>query len=274
MKNLSILLFIFIAGILFSFNSIAVGNSNAQTLNNQNENEIVGEWLRMTYNGPVRINFKPDGIVEYDFGNTKKIDVTSSYQLKQDTIIFMDKEGDTCPEKGVYKLNVNKYYLAFGLIDDNCGGRIKKVSAFWVKPDHKKSLHELNSRISKTNSTDARLNRARMYMAMNQPKKAKPDFDYYINHEDASARIYVNRAATCFPDDMKGVVDDCNIAINIDPKNKNAYFLKGLALFDMGEKEKACESFKNAIESGFSILKVAERARCSEYWDKKFLNEE
>lgn len=274
MKNLFILLFMSIAGILFSFNSIAVGNSNDQTYNSQDGNEIMGEWLRMTYNGPVRINFKADGVVEYDFGNTKKIDVTSTYQLKQDTIIFMDKEGDTCPEKGVYTIDVNKHYLAFSPVDDNCGGRLKKVSAFWVKPDHKKSLNELNSRISKTNSTKARLNRARIYMAMNQPKKAKPDFDYYINHEDANARVYVNRASTRFPDDMKGVIEDCNTAINIDPKNKNAYFLKGLALFDMGEKEKACESFKNAIESGFSILKVAEKARCAEYWDEEFLNEE
>ena len=272
MKNLSILFFI--AGALFSFNSIAVENSDAQILNNQGANEIVGEWLRMTYNGPVRINFKPDGVVEYDFGNNKKIDVTSTYQLKKDTIIFMDKEGDICPEKGVYKMDVNKYYLAFSSIDDGCGGRIKKVSAFWVKPDHKKFLKELNSKISKTNSTEARLNRARMYMAMNQPKNAKPDFDYYINNEDANARVYVNRASARFPEDMKGVVEDCNNAIKIDPMDKNAYFLKGLALYDMGEKKRACESFKNAVEAGFSILKVAEKNKCAEYWDEKFLNEE
>jgi tetratricopeptide (TPR) repeat protein len=273
MRNLFVTFLFFITGFFLSFDLIAVGNSGNQSLSGQGENEIIGEWLRMTFNGPVRINFKANGEVEYDFGNNKKIEVTSNYQIKKDTIIFIDKEGDTCPEKGVYKMDVSEYYLAFSPVDDQCGGRIKKVAAFWVKPDHKKSMQKLSERISKTNSTEAHLNRARMYMAMNKPSEAKPDFDYYINHEDASPRIYVNRASTRFPDDLEGVVEDCNKAIELDPENMNAYFLKGLALNGLGEKKKACENFKMAIESGFTILKDAERNRCAEYWDDEFLKE-
>jgi len=66
---------------------------------------------------------------------------------------------------------------------------------------------------------------------------------------------------------MKGAVDDCNKAIALDPENKNAFFLRGLAEYELGEKEKACEDFSRAIELGFSILRIAEEQRCGEIWD-------
>lgn len=68
---------------------------------------------------------------------------------------------------------------------------------------------------------------------------------------------------------MEGAVYDCNNAIALEPDNKNAFFLRGLALYELGEKEKACEDFNRAIELGFSILRIAEEHRCSEYWDQE-----
>ncbi len=68
---------------------------------------------------------------------------------------------------------------------------------------------------------------------------------------------------------MKGAVDDCNKAIALEPDNKNAYFLRGLAKYELGEKEQACEDFSRAIELGFSILRIAEEQRCAEFWKNK-----
>jgi len=66
--------------------------------------------------------------------------------------------------------------------------------------------------------------------------------------------------------DMEGAVSDCNKAIALDPENKNAFFLRGLAHYELGRKEQACEDFSKAINLGFSILRIAEKQRCAEFW--------
>jgi len=65
-----------------------------------------------------------------------------------------------------------------------------------------------------------------------------------------------------------GVVADCNKAISLEPNNKNAYFIRGLARYELGEKEQGCEDFNKAIELGFSILRIAEQERCIDYWNQ------
>ncbi|MEN8186025.1 MAG: tetratricopeptide repeat protein, partial [Bacteroidota bacterium] len=168
-----------------------------------------------------------------------------------------------------YKIYKNDYYLAFDLVDDNCNGRIKTTMGFWTKPNFKELLEELDKKISDSPNANLYLNRARMYMAIGKPKKAKSDFDIYLESDTTNARVYINRAGTRFPDDMKGVLFDCNKAIALDSDNKNAYFLRGLALYELGEKKQACEDFSKAIELGFSILRIAEQEKCAEYWNKK-----
>ena len=69
---------------------------------------------------------------------------------------------------------------------------------------------------------------------------------------------------------MEGVVFDCNKAISIDPNSKNAYFLRGIARYELGEKEQGCEGFSKAIELGFSILRIAEQEKCAEFWDEAY----
>ena len=103
-------------------------------------------------------------------------------------------------------------------------------------------------------------------MAIGKSELAKKDFDIYIQNDTTNARVYMNRAATKFPNDFLGAIIDCNKSIAIDPNNKSAYFLRGIALYQTGEKEKACEDFYKAIELGFSILKQAEKEKCDEFW--------
>ena len=113
------------------------------------------------------------------------------------------------------------------------------------------------------------LNRARIYLATGITQQAKDDFDSYLLTDTLDARVYLNRAGTIFPNDLNGVVSDCNKAISLEPNNKNAYFLRGLARYELGEKEQGCEDFSRAIELGFSVLRIAEQERCIEFWDKE-----
>lgn len=96
-----------------------------------------------------------------------------------------------------------------------------------------------------------------------------PDFYNYIKSDSTNTRVYINRVGTRFTNDMKGGVFDCNKAIALDSNQKNANFIRGLALYELGEKDQACESFSKAIELGFSILKIAKQEKCAEFWNNE-----
>jgi tetratricopeptide (TPR) repeat protein len=229
--------------------------------------DISGQWVRIGPAGPVALNFKTDGMVEGDFGNDQTIEITSEYRLEGDHIVFNDKEGVACPGPGKYKIHINDYYIAFDLIEDNCAGRVRSTMGFWVRPDFNDLLSKLSDDIAGSADPEDYLNRARMYMAVGKSAEARQDFDQYIIHDQSDARVFVNRAGTRFPDDLHGAVEDCKKALALEPDNKNAYFLRGLALYGLGEKEEACGDFYRAIELGFVILKEAEYEKCATYWE-------
>lgn len=232
------------------------------------DNTIVGKWVRIGQTGPISFDFKENGLVEGDFGNDQTIDIVAKYELSGDTIKFIDTEGKMCQGIGQYKVNQTKYYLSFDLIEDDCGGRIKATMGFWTKPNFNDFIKTLDDEIAKSPKPDLYLNRARIYMATGMTNKAKNDFDNYLLTDTLDAGVYVNRAGTRFPNDLSGVVSDCNKAISLDPNNKNAYFLRGLARYELGEKKQGCEDFNKAIELGFSVLRIAEQEKCIDFWDK------
>lgn len=242
---------------------IVTGTLTAQENTNPN---LIGKWLRMSQTGPVALEFKPNGIVEVDFNNDQSVDVVSNYKIDKNTVEFSDKEGAMCPDPGVYKVEISDYFLSFDYIGDMCNGRTKMTMGFWTKSNFEELLDELSKNISDTKSKTLNLLRARIYLALGKSTEARKDLDIYLETNKDDARALINRAGTLFPADMKGVVEDCNKAIALEPDNKNAYFLRGLAFYELGQKGKACDDFARAIELGFSILKVAEEYRCSEYW--------
>jgi tetratricopeptide (TPR) repeat protein len=266
MKTKLILAVIVIIGIVSSCNQKTEKNDKKVETP---DNPLIGKWIRVGHYGPISFDFKENGLVEGDFGNDQTIDVVANYELSGDTIQFIDKEGKMCRDNGKYKIYQTDYYLAFDLIEDNCGGRIKITTGFWTKPDFNDLITKLEKEMSNSSKPDLYLNRGRLYMAIGKTKQAKGDFDTYILADSLNARVYVNRAGTRFPDDMEGVVFDCNKAISIDPNNKNAYFLRGLAWYELGEKEKGCEDFSKAIKLGFSVLKIAEQEKCAEFWNEE-----
>jgi tetratricopeptide (TPR) repeat protein len=230
---------------------------------------LIGKWVRIGLTGPISFDFKENGLVEGYFGNDQIIDVVAKYELEGDTIKFIDKEGKMCQGIGQYKVYQTKYYMSFDLIDDDCGGRIKTTMGFWTKPNFNDFINTLDDEIAKSPDPELYLNRASVFMATGMVQKAKEDFDNYLLTDTLNSRVYLNRAGTRFPNDLSGVVSDCNKAISLEPDNKNAYFLRGLARYELGEKEQGCEDFSMAIELGFSVLRIAEQDKCVGYWDKK-----
>ncbi len=230
---------------------------------------LAGKWVRMTPSGPVGITFTSGGTAEVDFGNDGSTDVLSGYTLKDDTIIFTDRGGEMCPQSGAYRMECNDCYLAFDLVDDMCNGRIKMTLGFWTRSGYRELLEILSARLAESGNPEMYLARARVNLAMGNTAGARADLDEFIRHDASNAGAYINRAATQFPADLNGVVTDCNRAMLLEPENKNVWFLRGLAHYQMGLKEKACADFSRAIDLGFSILRIAEEQRCSEYWQEK-----
>jgi tetratricopeptide (TPR) repeat protein len=216
------------------------------------------------------MTFTEDGEVSGDFGDDGSIEISSDYTMQDENIRFKDKSGAECPGTGVYRVKLTGYYLSLNYVSDDCGGRVKTCMGFWVREGFQDQLLELADKSSSDPS--ALLTRGRMYLALGKSKEARADFDAYIEHHPENAVVYINRAATRFPFDMQGVVEDCDRAIELKAGTedlKNAYFLRGLALYELGEKEVACADFQNAIDLGFRILKEAEKAKCAEYWEKQ-----
>jgi tetratricopeptide (TPR) repeat protein len=239
-------------------------NNNLSTA----EHDITGKWVRIGQNGPVAFNFKEEGTVEADFGNDQSVDAVSRYELSGDTIRFVDQGIQMCEGSGEYMVYQTDYYISLDLINDDCSGRVKTTMGFWTRPWFNDFLQSLESEIEETQNPELYLHRARIYLATGMIKQAKDDFDKYLLTDTLDARVYVNRAGTRFPDDLSGVISDCNRAISLDPTNKNAYFLRGLALYESGEEEQGCQDFSRAIELGFSVLLIAEQERCVDYWGK------
>jgi hypothetical protein len=230
---------------------------------------VEGKWVRLTQSGPVGLEFNGDGTIEVDFGNDGTVDVVSEYEVRNDSIFFIDKKGEMCPEPGIYKLEITDCYAAFDLIDDMCNGRIKMTMGFWTRPDFDQLIGELSENIEVSDNSELYLKRARIALALGKSQEAGSDLDVYLQQNPNDARALINRAGTRFPHNMEGVVSDCNNAIELEPENKNAWFLRGLANWELGFKEEACNDFSRAIDLGFSILQIAEEQRCSEYWNRK-----
>ena len=216
--------------------------------------------------GPISMTFKSDGIVEGDFGDDGRVDLIANYKINNDTIQFNDIEGASCPGTGKYKIYTSKYWVSFDILEDTCNGRIQSMMGFWTRPAYDKLLKELDDEISKEAHLESYLNRARLYLAIGKSREAKADLDIFLKGDSSSARAYINRAGTCFPSDIQGALSDCNKAISLDPSNKNAYFLRGLSLYELGRKEEACKDFKKAVELGFTILAKEEEEKCDGYW--------
>ncbi|MCG8559764.1 MAG: hypothetical protein MI824_08195, partial [Hyphomicrobiales bacterium] len=223
MKTIPILrAMILTAGILISGDlaGAAKDHKNVQAA----KTDWQGKWVRMAPSGVIGLEIKADGLVTVNFGNDQTVEVVAQYEIHHDTITFHDQEGKMCQGAGTYTLYKHDHYLAFDLIDDMCNGRIKSIMGFWTRPDFNNSLKVLDAQIADAQKPPLYLHGARIYMATGQPRRARSDLDVYLQHDTLNARAFIHRAGTRFPDDLEGVVTDCNKAMTLAPGNKNVYF--------------------------------------------------
>ncbi len=113
--------------------------NNLSNLNRKIEEQILGTWLRLGPQGIFTIEFKEGGLVETDMGNDGDIDV---FEVFGDTISFKDIKGETCPDAGKYRVLLRNEYVAFDILEDDCGGRIKITNDYWTRPDYHEKCAE------------------------------------------------------------------------------------------------------------------------------------
>jgi tetratricopeptide (TPR) repeat protein len=227
---------------------------------------LLGEWVRMGHSGPVGLRFSDDGQARVDLGMDGVFEVVSGYHTDGTTIRFNDLEGLECPGMGVYHMHQGEFYLALDLVRDDCAGRIQTTMGYWIRPGFREYLPLLNERIARDSCPEDILGRGRIFLALGESERARADLDIYLSMDGTNARALLNRAATRFPGDLEGAVGDCSRVIELEPENKNAWFLRGLALYELGRQEEGCRDFSRAIDLGFSILKEAEYEKCRTYW--------
>ena len=229
---------------------------------------LIGKWVRQAPMGPISMNFKKNGLVETDFGNDNTVNIVAKYAVNGDQISFVDQKGNMCSSQGTYKIVRGEYFLAFDLEADRCAGRIKSIMAFWVRPKFSDTIEKISESIFEDPvNSELYLERARVFMALGRSENAKPDLDVYLQANPEDARAWLHRAAVVFPGDPESTLADCTRSLELDPKNKNTWFMKGLALYDLGKFDEACQAFETAIDLGFSVLREAEWDKCSQFWE-------
>ncbi len=259
--------FVSIMLVLISFSAWPQSKNQVTGILRSLDLPIEGKWVRIGHDGPLSLEFTEGGIVLVDLGDDQAVDIRATYTISGDTISFVDIGGQTCPEAGIYRLYESHFHIAFDVLDDMCGGRIKATAGFWTRPDYQSALDTLAQLIGLSGNPKDYVERARVYLALGESAKARSDLNVYIEFDTTNARVFMNRAATNFPFALDAVINDCTKALTINPGLKNAYFMRGLALYETGHHQKACKDFERAIELGFTILREAEEKRCSEYWD-------
>ena len=230
---------------------------------------LAGEWIRKGPGPPTSLHFKENGTVEGDLMMDGRVEVMAGFSLKGKQVEILDSEGQTCPGKGIYEVTPGRNYIGFEMVEDTCYGRIRAIMGYWTKPGYEDILIDLDQEIQKNNDPELLLERARVLMAIGKTAEAKASFDAYIKIDSTNAKSYMNRAGTRFPNDLQGVISDCTKAIALDPDDKNAYHMRGIARYQLGRTAEACEDFSSAIQLGYTFLEKTEAAKCAGYWEGK-----
>jgi tetratricopeptide (TPR) repeat protein len=106
-----------------------------------------------------------------------------------------------------------------------------------------------------SNFKEAYNNRGSIYMNnLNDFKSAILDFTkaIEISKNKPDNVLYFNRAGSKYElEDYIGCIEDCNIAIEIDPKFIGSYVERGRAKLMLGQNESACADFSKAVSLGY-----------------------
>ena len=107
MKVKLILITIFAIAFLSGFSQNTNENKPSEQKTKKTDDYLLGKWVRIGHAGPISFDFKENGLVEGDF---ETIEIVSKYELSDDTIKFIDKEGKMCQTIGQYRIYHTKYY--------------------------------------------------------------------------------------------------------------------------------------------------------------------
>lgn len=236
------------------------------------QKSILGKWVRQAPGAIASLTFKEDNRVEIDMMQDGSIEVTSNYVIDGNALKITDLKGQTCPGSGEYDVKIGTHYLGVDMTLDSCFGRVRTIMGFWTRPNYKDIIIDLDQEIEKTNNPELILERARVYVALGKAPEARADFEAYVKTDSTDAYVFMNLAGTCFPYDFPGVIKYSNKAIELDPEDKNSYFMRGLAKFEMGQQEGGCDDIQRAIDLGFNFIAPAISSQCNEIWEKQ--NEE
>lgn len=230
---------------------------------------VKGEWIRQGPGGMASLTFKEDNHVEIDMKMDGEVDVVSEYKVNGNRIEITDVEGQTCPGAGKYEITYGKHFIGLDMVMDSCFGRVRAIMGFWTRPDYADIIIDLDDAIKKTSDPELILERARVYVAIGKAPEARADFEAYVKTDSTDAYVFMNLAGTCFPQDIPGVIKNCTRALELNPNDKNSYFMRGLARYDLGQREEACDDIQRAIELGFNFIAPAISSRCNEFWDQE-----
>ncbi len=108
--------------------------------------------------------------------------------------------------------------------------------------------------------------RGRLYLDMNRMVQAKNDFDKAVQLNPDEAVPYYYRAMYYTKvKDFKSALKDYDAMVILDPENGELYYNRAIIKYQLGQKDEACQDFRQAANQGYQRAYSMLRSYCGQY---------
>ncbi|MDP4281700.1 MAG: tetratricopeptide repeat protein [Bacteroidota bacterium] len=174
-----------------------------------------------------------------------------------DSDIILNTLGSLEIQADKYPLAIQHLDKAIKLSPGYCEAYYNRGVAYDKTGQYELAISDFSSAINQNpNYDEAYFARGNVFKKVSSFNLALNDYSQTLKINNFHLGALQNRAIVKgYLDDFRGAVDDLNNAIAIDPGNSTCYYLRGIALFELGYD--GCPDLLKALEMGYS---TAERA--------------
>jgi predicted Zn-dependent protease len=180
-------------------------------------------------------------------------DITAAIDGDRRNAELYKKRADIEMMMGKYATAVEDYNLSLKYNPDQFGVYLKRAQAFSKNDNYEGAIYDILF-YQKYFPDDAEA----FYLAGNIHKEEGKYFDALKNYNEclkrdqSKAEYFLGRGESFMATrTYRYAYNDFSMTLDLDPENSYAYFLKGKAALQLGDKEGACFSFKKAYQYGY-----------------------
>lgn len=171
------------------------------------------------------------------------------------------KNAETYSNRGVTKAKMNNFEdaiedfnKALSFDSTMTKAHSNKGSAYFKLGKMKPAIKSFNKAIAlDPDYAEAYANRGSAYTSLGQYEQALNDFTRAVQLRPDYVMGYMNRAILYQSklNNYEEAIKNCNKIVELDPKNKHAYYIRGMSNINIGNKENGCKDLQMSLKLGY-----------------------